>query len=116
MTVACWVSESMCPFLIIKDQAFQWLCKTGQPHFYLPNKTTVAKDVKFLYSWSERRIAEELQINFSPWSNTEANELLIELSWAASLPAGLLDLPQPLCLHECLGDMDSQQRANNGYA
>jgi hypothetical protein len=29
-----------------------------------PDETTMAKDVKFLYGWSERRLAEELQVNF----------------------------------------------------
>ena len=116
VTVACWVSESMRPFLIIKDRALRWLCKTGRPHFYLPDETTVAKDVKFLYGWSECHIAEELQVNFSPWTETQANEALIEVSRAARLPAGLLDLTQPSCLHECLGDVDSRGRAGNSYA
>ena len=35
----------------------------GRPHFYLPDETTIAKDVKFLYSWSEHQLAEELQVN-----------------------------------------------------
>lgn len=63
VTIACWVSESMRPFHIIKDRGLRWLCKTGQPHFYLPDKTTVAKDVKYLYSWSECHLAEELQVS-----------------------------------------------------
>lgn len=62
VTIARWVSESMRPFLIVKDRALRWLCKTGDPHFYLPDETTMAKDVKFLYGWSERRLAEELQV------------------------------------------------------
>ena len=52
----------MWPFLIVKDRVLRWLCKTGRPHFYLPDTTTVAKDVKFLYGWSERQLAEELQV------------------------------------------------------
>lgn len=63
VTVARWVSESMRPFLIIKDRGLRWLCKTGRPHFYLPDNATVAKDVKFLYGWTERRLAEELQVS-----------------------------------------------------
>jgi len=63
MTIACWVSESMCPFHVVKDQGLCWLCKTGQPNFYLLNETTMAKYIKFLYGWSECRLAEELQVN-----------------------------------------------------
>jgi hypothetical protein len=63
VTVARWVSEAMRPFRIVKDRGLRWLCKTGRPHFYLPDETTIAKDVKFLYSWSERQLAEELQVN-----------------------------------------------------
>ncbi len=63
VTIACWVSEAMRPFCIVKDRGPCWLCKMEQPHFYLPDKTTIAKDVKFLYSWSERQLAKELQVN-----------------------------------------------------
>jgi hypothetical protein len=62
ITIARWVSESMRPFNIVKDRGLCWLCKTGQPHFYLPDRTTVTKDVKFLYGWSECQLAEELQV------------------------------------------------------
>jgi hypothetical protein len=53
----------MRPFLIIKDCGLRWLCKTGCLHFYLPDNATVAKNVKFLYGWTERRLAEELQVS-----------------------------------------------------
>ena len=62
VTIARWVSESMRLFTIVKDRGLRWLCKTGRPHFYLPDRTTVAKDVKFLYGWSERQLAQELQV------------------------------------------------------
>lgn len=52
----------MRPFLIVKDRALRWLCKTGRLNFYLPDAMTVAKDVKYLYSYSERRLGEELQV------------------------------------------------------
>jgi hypothetical protein len=61
VTIAQWVSELMHPFLIIKDRAFWWLCKTGRLHIYLPDETTMAKDVKYLCNWSEHQLAEELQ-------------------------------------------------------
>ena len=64
VTIARWVSEAMRPFRIVKDRGLRWLCKTGRPHFYLPDETTVAKDVKFFYGWAERQLAEELQVNF----------------------------------------------------
>ena len=65
MTIARWVSESMRPFHIVKDRGLRWLCKTGRPNFYLPDETTVAKDVRFLYSWSEGQLSEELQVRIS---------------------------------------------------
>jgi hypothetical protein len=64
VTIARWVSESMRPFRIVRDRGLHWLCKTGRQNFYLPDNATVAKDVKFLYGWSERHLAEELQVNF----------------------------------------------------
>ena len=51
----------MRPFQIVKDRGLRWLCKTGWPNFYLPDKKTVAKDVKFLYNWAEGQLAKELQ-------------------------------------------------------
>ncbi len=63
VTVARWVSESMRPFLIVKDRGLRWLCKTGRLNFYLPDNAMVAKDVKLLYGWSERQLAEELQVS-----------------------------------------------------
>jgi len=65
VTIARWVSESMRPFRIVKDRGLRWLCRTGRPHFYLPDNTTVAKDVRFLHSWSERQLAEELQASLT---------------------------------------------------
>jgi hypothetical protein len=31
-----WVSESLCPFLIVEDQSFKSLMKTSRPEYYLP--------------------------------------------------------------------------------
>jgi hypothetical protein len=55
----------MRPFHIVKDRGLRWLCNTGRPHFYLPDNSTVAKDVKMLHGWSERCLAEELQVSLS---------------------------------------------------
>jgi len=63
VTISHWVSESMCSFCIVKDQGLCWLCKTRQPNLYLPDETTMAKDIKFLYGWSEHRLVEELKVN-----------------------------------------------------
>ncbi|KAG1866660.1 hypothetical protein DFJ58DRAFT_654764, partial [Suillus subalutaceus] len=43
--IVCWVSESLHPFNIIKDCAFQSLMKTGRPEYYLPSPSTVSHDV-----------------------------------------------------------------------
>jgi hypothetical protein len=33
-----WVSESLCPFVIVEDQGFKSLMKTGRPEYYLPSR------------------------------------------------------------------------------
>ncbi|KAG2097504.1 uncharacterized protein F5147DRAFT_747453 [Suillus discolor] len=43
--IVCWVSESLCPFNIVKDRAFQSLMKTGRPEYYIPSPSTVSHDV-----------------------------------------------------------------------
>jgi len=98
VTVARWVSESMRPFHIVKDRGLRWLCKTGRPHFYLPDETTIAKDVKYLYSWSERQLAEELQVNL--FIHTPCIDLLISRDRATrdSLCTSSIAGPHPITM------------------
>jgi hypothetical protein len=60
----------------MKDRGLRWLCKMGRPHFYLPDRTTVAKDVKFLYRWSERQLAQELKVIVSITINLNSSDRL----------------------------------------
>ena len=53
----------MRPFRIVKDRGLRWLCKTGRPDFYLPDETTVSRDVKRLYHYSHEKLAAELQVS-----------------------------------------------------
>ncbi|KAG1749457.1 hypothetical protein EDB19DRAFT_1629468, partial [Suillus lakei] len=59
-----WVSESLRPFEIVKDRAFQSLMKTGRPEYYIPSPTTVARDVKLVFARTCQRIAKMLQVSF----------------------------------------------------
>jgi hypothetical protein len=104
VTIARWVSESMRPFHIVKDRGLQWLCKMEWPHFYLPDETTVAKDVKFLYSWSERQLAEELQVNVQ--NDIPCIALHHRTTRLSCIPTQLLDITKPLCLLEYFHDVD----------
>ncbi|KAG1851080.1 hypothetical protein DFJ58DRAFT_661789, partial [Suillus subalutaceus] len=46
--IVCWVSESLRPFDIVKDRAFQSLMKTGRPEYYLPSPSTISRDVRLI--------------------------------------------------------------------
>jgi hypothetical protein len=60
-----WVSESLRPFSIVEDRGFQCLMKTGRPDYYLPSISTVARDVRLVFSRTRERIAKLLQVCFS---------------------------------------------------
>lgn len=116
VTIARWVSKSMCPFRIVKDRGLRWLCKTGRPHFYLPDETTVAKNVKFFYSWSEHQLAEELQVNcLNDIPCITLTSSPIELQWLSCLPTRLLDVAESPCLHEHFHNMDPKWQSCNDY-
>lgn len=68
VTCARWVAESMRPFRIVKDRGVRWLCKTGRNSFYLPDETTVARDVKRLFLYSQEKLAAELQASFNQYN------------------------------------------------
>ena len=106
----------MRPFRIVKDRGLQWLCRTGRPNFYLPDETTVAKDVKFLYNWTEGQLAEELEASISIAYLALTNIVLIGLPWPTCIPARLLDIPQSSCVHEYLSDVDTAWRTGDNFA
>ncbi|TFY67078.1 hypothetical protein EVJ58_g1873 [Rhodofomes roseus] len=56
-----WVAESLRPFSIVEDRAFQALMKTGRPEYYLPSRWTVARDVQNVFKNTRTRIASMLQ-------------------------------------------------------
>lgn len=52
----CWVTESMHPFSIMKDCGFQSLMKMGQPGYWAPEPTTVARDIKHMHIYMCTRV------------------------------------------------------------
>ncbi|KAG2031923.1 hypothetical protein BDR03DRAFT_874951 [Suillus americanus] len=73
--IVCWVSESLRPFDIVKDRAFQSLMKTGGLEYYLPSPSTVLHDVQQVFVRTRQHVATMLQeydgkINFTTdgWS------------------------------------------------
>ncbi|GBE80100.1 putative AC transposase [Sparassis crispa] len=56
-----WVSESLRPFTIIEDHAYQSLMKTGQPEYWIPSCWTVARDVHKVFACCWAHVAKMLQ-------------------------------------------------------
>ncbi|KAF9471925.1 hypothetical protein BDN70DRAFT_819381, partial [Pholiota conissans] len=46
---------------IVKDRGFLSLMKTGHPGYYVPSPSTVARDVKLVFSRTRQRVAKMLQ-------------------------------------------------------
>ncbi|KAG2068511.1 hypothetical protein BDR04DRAFT_1129220 [Suillus decipiens] len=61
--IVCWVSESLCPFNIIKDCAFQSLMKTGRPKHYIPSPSTISCDVQQVFVQTQQCVAIMLQVS-----------------------------------------------------
>lgn len=57
-----WVSENARPYRIVEDRAFITLMRTGRPNLRLPSASTVARDVRLLFSRTRKRIATMLQV------------------------------------------------------
>ncbi|KAG1861978.1 hypothetical protein C8R48DRAFT_583107, partial [Suillus tomentosus] len=73
-----WVAESLCPFNIVKNRAFQSLMKTGRPEYYIPSPSTVSRDVRLVFARTRKRVAKMLQeydgkINFTTDGWTSPN-------------------------------------------
>lgn len=58
-----WVTESMCPFSIVKDPGFQVLMNMGQLSYWIPTPTTIAHDVKVIFAQMHSCIAKILQVS-----------------------------------------------------
>lgn len=52
----------MRPLSIVEDEGFKVLMKTGRPEYYIPSRSTVARDVKFVFKKTRDRIAKLLQV------------------------------------------------------
>ncbi|THH29942.1 hypothetical protein EUX98_g4230 [Antrodiella citrinella] len=59
-TVVDWVAGSLRPFKIVQDPAFLKLMKSGQPEYWVPSPTTVARDVHQVFASVRQRVAEML--------------------------------------------------------
>ncbi|KAG2029152.1 hypothetical protein BDR03DRAFT_936878 [Suillus americanus] len=59
-----WVSESLHPFNIVKDHAFQSLMKTRRPEYYIPSPSTISRDVRQVFVRTQQRVATMLQVKY----------------------------------------------------
>jgi hypothetical protein len=57
-----WVAENLRSFSIVNDRAFLSLMKTGRPHYYLPSRWTLGRDVHTVFENSRIRIGKMLQV------------------------------------------------------
>jgi hypothetical protein len=62
-----WVSKSLRPFSIVKDESFHCLMKTRWPGYYIPSPKTVSRDVKQVFAKMCIRIAKLLRV--STWND-----------------------------------------------
>lgn len=58
-----WVAQSMRPFSIVEDEGFKTLMKTGRPNHYIPKRRTVARDVRYVFKKTKKRIAKILRVS-----------------------------------------------------
>ncbi|PPR01789.1 hypothetical protein CVT24_001704 [Panaeolus cyanescens] len=56
-----WVCKSLRPFNIVNNRGFKKLMKTGRPTYQIPSASTVARDVRAVFTKSRKRIAGILQ-------------------------------------------------------
>ena len=48
---------------IVEDPGFHRLMKTGRPHYKIPSRRTVARDVHVVFKRVKERISKILQVN-----------------------------------------------------
>lgn len=56
-----WVTQSMHPHVIVKDPGFLNLMKTGHPGYWVPSPSTVARNIKVIYTKVCEKLARILQ-------------------------------------------------------
>ncbi|KAJ6587344.1 hypothetical protein B0H10DRAFT_1831741, partial [Mycena sp. CBHHK59/15] len=69
-------SESLRPFVIVKDRAYRRLMKSGRTSAYIPSPTTIARDVKLLFNKTRERLKKRFQ-------NTPACISLVTDAWTS---------------------------------
>jgi hypothetical protein len=57
------VAESLRPFEVVQDKGFQVLMKTGRPEYYLPSPSTVARDVRLVFTRTREHIAKMTMVS-----------------------------------------------------
>ena len=98
-----WITESKCPFTIVKDHGFRDLMKTGHPEYHLPLPVTIAWDVKHVFIGMQSIISAKLKVfdlqlmTFSPhhWTRGAGAQ------WSPKLHDRCLDISQWLSIHCC---------------
>ncbi|KAJ7832683.1 hypothetical protein B0H14DRAFT_2364670 [Mycena olivaceomarginata] len=90
------------PFSIVKDRGFRKLMKTGRPTQYIPDPSTVSRDVRRVFARVRGRIAKLLQdyrgkLSFTTDAWTSPNHrafiaICVHLEWKGEPLSLLLDL------------------------
>ena len=99
-----WITESKCPFAIVKDHGFRDLMNTGHPKYHLPLPATVARDVKHVFIGMQSIISAKLKVfdlhlmTFSPCHWTRRAGISW---WSPELCNWCLDVSQWSSVHCC---------------
>ena len=59
----CWMCESKRAFAIVNDAGYHRNMKIGRPQQYIPDKSTVSRDVKQVFLGARKHIANILQVS-----------------------------------------------------
>ena len=97
--IVCWVAESLWPFQIVKDRSFQCLMKTGRPAHYLPSMSTIARDIRAVFTQMRKQIATMMMVSIlaNGWcDNTEVN--LLGAPRKTQFYNRWVDITQPSCI------------------
>ncbi len=103
---AKWVCQSVRLFSIVKDRGLLSLLKTGRPGYYIPSPSTVACNVKTVFSQSRNRIAKMVKVCVSSFQGMMTNAqsgVPPGIQRQAEFRNGHLDVAGPprLCSGDC---------------
>ena len=70
----------MRPFSIVEDRGFCSLMKTGWLEYYIPSRSTVARDIKEVFKKVRKRIVKMLQASFKVLILKDIQQLILSRS------------------------------------